>query len=102
MVVDSKTSGIIVTVVFVIMAFRMIYLYVKSEKLISAKLRVRFLEAACIIGMELWAAVFYFGDQQLFKKSIDLTTTSGIIFLVLFLIPVIITIADTIKDTRKG
>ena len=47
MVIDSKTSGIIVTVVLVIMACRVIYLNVKLAKLESYDLHVRLTEAIC-------------------------------------------------------
>ncbi len=101
MVIDSKTSGIIVTIVIAIMVFRAIYLEIKSIELMSDELRVRALEAACIMGLECFAAVFYFGNQQLFKKAWDLSTASGIIFLVLFFIPIVITIVEIVKDVRK-
>lgn len=101
MVIGSKASGIIVTIVIAIMVFRAIYLDIKSIELASDELRVRALKAACIMGLECFAAVFYFGDQQLFKKALDLTTASGIIFLILFFIPVVITIVEIIKDNRK-
>lgn len=101
MVIGSKASGIIVTIVIAIMVFRAIYLEMKSIELASDELRVRALKAACIMGLECFAAVFYFGDQQLFKRALDLTTASGIIFLVLFFIPVVITIVEIIKDNRK-
>ena len=53
MVIDSKTSGIIVTVVLVIMACRVIYLNVKLAKLESCDLHVRLTEAICAANMEL-------------------------------------------------
>ena len=100
MVIGSKASGIIVTIVIVIMVFRAIYLEIKSIELASDELRVQALEAACIMGLECFAAIFYFGDQQLFKKALDLTTVSGIIFLVLFFIPIVITTVEIVKDKR--
>ena len=95
MVIGSKASGIIVTIVIVIMVFRAIYLEIKSIELASDELK-----AACIMGLECFAAIFYFGDQQLFKKALDLTTVSGIIFLVLFFIPIVITTVEIVKDKR--
>lgn len=100
MVISSKVSGIIVTIVIAIMAFRAIYLEIKSIELASDELRVQALKAACIMGLECFAAIFYFGDQQLFKKALDLTTVSGIIFLVLFFIPIVITTVEIVKDKR--
>ena len=100
MVIDSKTSGIIVTVVLVIMACRVIYLNVKLAKLESYDLHVRLTEAICAANMELCATIYYFGNQ-LFKKAWDLSTASGIIFLALFLFPIAITIDGIVKDVRK-
>lgn len=100
MVIDSKTSGIIVTVVLVIMACRVIYLNVKLAKLESYDLHVRLTEAICAANMELFATIYYFGNQ-LFKKAWDLSTASGIIFLALFLFPIAITIDEIVKDVRK-
>ena len=68
MVIHSKTSGIIVTVVLVIMACRVIYLNVKLAKLESYDLHVRLTEAICAANMELFATIYYFGNQ-LFKKA---------------------------------
>lgn len=100
MVIGSKVSGIIVTIVIVIMVFRAIYLEIKSIELASYELSIQALKAACIMGLECFAAIFYFGDQQLFKKALDLTTVSGIIFLVLFFIPIVITTVEIVKDKR--
>lgn len=100
MVIDSKTSGIIVTVVLVIMACRVIYLNVKLAKLESYDLHVRLMGACCAANMELFVTIYYFGNQ-LFKKAWDLSTASGIIFLVLFLFPIVITIDEIVKDVRK-
>ena len=95
MVIDSKTSGIIVTVVLVIMACRVIYLNVKLAKLESYDLHVRLTEAICAANMELFATIYYFGNQ-LFKKAWDLSTASGIIFLALFLFPIAINMEQII------